>query len=201
MEDLLSIVRILADNLTKGMLASILTVLVICRIFRKVSLKQSLAPLRWFILFYAIMAILSIVYSYITVKFNFDRATGPYWWSYWLMFTCTCVLPFLLLHKKFKHNIAFMLILSIIINLGWLFELYVILVTSLHRDYLPSSWPDGNYIWGTLYIFGVLALQGILVGLLSILIGYLVNRLTKNNIFAKSLKHTTQNESAFGQDK
>lgn len=201
MEDFLSIVRIVADNLTKGMLASILTVIIISKIFRKVSLKRSLATLRWFMLAYAIIAILSIAYSYITLKFNFDRATGPYWWSYWLMFTCTCVLPFLLLHKKFRHNIAFMLILSVLVNLGWLFELFVILVTSLHRDYLPSSWPDGNYIWGTLYIFGVLAFQGIIVGLLSILIGYIGIRLTKNNTFAKSLNHTSQNESAFGQDK
>tara|TARA_B100000963_G_C22635021_1_gene677134 strand:- start:378 stop:1754 length:1377 start_codon:yes stop_codon:yes gene_type:complete len=69
-----------------------------------------------------------------------NRATGPYWWSYWAMMTCNVVSPQLMWIKKLRRNIVFTFILSIFVNIGMWFERFVIIVTSLHRDYLPSSW-------------------------------------------------------------
>jgi len=69
-----------------------------------------------------------------------NRATGPYWWAYWIMMTFNVVSPQLLWIKKLRTNLVFTFILSIVINVGMWFERFVIIVTSLHRDFLPSSW-------------------------------------------------------------
>jgi len=69
-----------------------------------------------------------------------NRATGPYWWAYAIMMTCNVISPQLLWFRKLRRNLLFTFILSIFINIGMWFERFVIIVTSLHRDYLPSSW-------------------------------------------------------------
>jgi Ni/Fe-hydrogenase subunit HybB-like protein len=69
-----------------------------------------------------------------------NRATGPYWWAYWSMMTCNVISPQLFWIKKIRTSIIATFILSIVVNIGMWFERFVIIVTSLHRDYLPSSW-------------------------------------------------------------
>ncbi len=69
-----------------------------------------------------------------------NRATGPYWWAYWSMMTCNVISPQLFWFKKIRTNLAATFIISIIVNIGMWFERFVIIVTSLHRDFLPSSW-------------------------------------------------------------
>ena len=69
-----------------------------------------------------------------------NRALGPMNWSYWIMVSCNVVSPWLLWSKKLRTNVAFVFCLSIVINIGMWFERFVIIVTSLHRDYLPSAW-------------------------------------------------------------
>ncbi len=74
-----------------------------------------------------------------------NRAFGPYGWSYWIMVTCNVLIPQVFWFKKARRNIPLMFIVSIFVNIGMWFERYVITVTSLHRDFLPSSW--GQYAW------------------------------------------------------
>lgn len=81
-----------------------------------------------------------------------NRATGPYWWAYWSMMTCNVISPQLFWFRWVRRNIVVTFILSIIVNIGMWFERFVIIVTSLHRDYLPSSWV---YFRPTLYDVGV----------------------------------------------
>ncbi|TRX61727.1 hydrogenase [Fulvivirga sp. M361] len=81
-----------------------------------------------------------------------NRMTGPYWWAYWTMMTCNVISPQLFWFKKIRTNIAATFILSIIVNIGMWFERFVIIVTSLHRDYLPSSWA---MFYPTIYDVGV----------------------------------------------
>lgn len=69
-----------------------------------------------------------------------NRATGPYAWAYWSMMTCNVITPQFFWFKKIRTNLMATFILSIIVNIGMWFERFVIIVTSLHRDYLPSSW-------------------------------------------------------------
>jgi len=69
-----------------------------------------------------------------------NRATGPYWWAYAIMMTCNVLTPQLYWFTKIRTSFVLTFILSIFINIGMWFERFVIIVTSLHRDYLPSSW-------------------------------------------------------------
>ena len=69
-----------------------------------------------------------------------NRVSGPYWWAYWSMMTCNVISPQLFWFKKIRTSITASWILSIVVNIGMWFERFVIIVTSLHRDYLPSSW-------------------------------------------------------------
>ena len=69
-----------------------------------------------------------------------NRMKGDYWWAYWSMMTCNVISPQLFWFKKVRTNIVITFILSIIVNIGMWFERFVIIVTSLHEDYLPSSW-------------------------------------------------------------
>ncbi|VAW18882.1 Molybdopterin oxidoreductase [hydrothermal vent metagenome] len=69
-----------------------------------------------------------------------NRATGPYAWAYWSMMTCNVFSPQLMWFKKLRTSIMFSFFISIVVNIGMWFERFVIIVTSLHRDYLPSSW-------------------------------------------------------------
>lgn len=81
-----------------------------------------------------------------------NRATGPYWWAYWSMMTCNVISPQLFWFKKIRTNLAATFIISIIVNIGMWFERFVIIVTSLHRDFLPSSWA---MFYPTMYDVGV----------------------------------------------
>jgi molybdopterin-containing oxidoreductase family membrane subunit len=69
-----------------------------------------------------------------------NRALGPYSWAYWTMISCNVLFPQLFWFKAIRTNPITIFILSIIINIGMWFERFVIIVTSLHRDYIPSSW-------------------------------------------------------------
>ena len=69
-----------------------------------------------------------------------NRATGPYWWAYATMMTCNVVSPQLFWIKKIRRSLTATFVLSIVVNIGMWFERFVIIMTSLHRDYLPSSW-------------------------------------------------------------
>jgi len=69
-----------------------------------------------------------------------NRAGGPYAWAYWTMISCNVISPQLFWFKRFRTSIPVMFVVSIFINIGMWFERFVIIVTSLHRDFLPSSW-------------------------------------------------------------
>jgi len=94
-----------------------------------------------------------------------NRATGPYWWAYWSMMTCNVISPQLVWFRRIRYSIPATFVLSIIVNIGMWFERFVIIVTSLHRDYLPSSWAmfsptviDVGIYVGTLGLFFTLFL-------------------------------------------
>jgi len=69
-----------------------------------------------------------------------NRALGPYSWAYWTMMTCNLIAPQFFWVKKLRRSVPFMFAISIVVNIGMWFERFVITITSLHRDFLPSSW-------------------------------------------------------------
>jgi Ni/Fe-hydrogenase subunit HybB-like protein len=72
-----------------------------------------------------------------------NRAMGPYWPAYWSLILCNILIPQLLWIRNVRSNVVLLWIISIIVNVGMWLERYVIVVLSLHRDFLPSSW--GTY--------------------------------------------------------
>jgi Ni/Fe-hydrogenase subunit HybB-like protein len=77
-----------------------------------------------------------------------NRITGPYGFAYWTLILCNVVIPQALWFKRVRTSVHALFVLAIIVNIGMWLERFIIVVTSLHRDFLPSSW--GNYsptIW------------------------------------------------------
>lgn len=69
-----------------------------------------------------------------------NRALGPYGWAFGVMVTCNVLVPQLFWFRRLRRSPAALVVLTVLINVGMWFERFVIIVTSLHRDFLPSSW-------------------------------------------------------------
>jgi molybdopterin-containing oxidoreductase family membrane subunit len=88
-----------------------------------------------------------------------NRMFGPYGWSYWALIFCNGLVPQLLWIKRVRHSLAMLFIISLIVSVGMWLERFVIIVTSLHRDFLPSSW--GMYqptVWDFSMFIGTIGL-------------------------------------------
>ncbi|MCX6829035.1 MAG: polysulfide reductase NrfD, partial [candidate division Zixibacteria bacterium] len=69
-----------------------------------------------------------------------NRAFGPYAWAYWIMIFCNVIVPQLYWFRNIRTSIPLLFVTSLLVNVGMWFERFVIVVTSLARDFLPSSW-------------------------------------------------------------
>jgi hypothetical protein len=69
-----------------------------------------------------------------------NRLTGPYAPAYWSLILCNIVIPQALWSRRVRTNVAALFVISLVVNVGMWLERFVIIVTSLHRDFLPSSW-------------------------------------------------------------
>jgi molybdopterin-containing oxidoreductase family membrane subunit len=88
-----------------------------------------------------------------------NRAFGAYAWSYWLLLTCNVVIPQILWSKRARSSVPLLFCVAMVVLLGMWLERFVIVVTSLQRDYLPSSW--GMYsptIWDWTTFLGSIGL-------------------------------------------
>jgi molybdopterin-containing oxidoreductase family membrane subunit len=88
-----------------------------------------------------------------------NRFTGPYGPVYWAMLACNVLVPQLFWFRRVRHSVPLLFVLSLVINCGMWMERFLIVVTSLHRDFLPSSW--GMFTptrWDWITLFGSIAL-------------------------------------------
>jgi molybdopterin-containing oxidoreductase family membrane subunit len=69
-----------------------------------------------------------------------NRAFGPYAPAFWTMITANVVIPQLLWSRRVRRNLPLLFLISLVVNVGMWFERYVIVITSLHRDFLPAAW-------------------------------------------------------------
>jgi molybdopterin-containing oxidoreductase family membrane subunit len=69
-----------------------------------------------------------------------NRMTGPYWYMYWALILCNVVAPNTLWLPSLRRNVPFLFFISLVVSVGMWLERYVIIVTSLHRDFLPAIW-------------------------------------------------------------
>lgn len=94
-----------------------------------------------------------------------NRVFGPYAWAYWIMVSCNVIFPQLFWFKKVRTTIPLMFVIGVLVNVGMWFERFVITVTSLSRDFLPSSWAyykptltDAGILLGSFGLFFTLLL-------------------------------------------
>ena len=115
---------------------------------------------------------LIVAYGYVTEAFFgwysanqyegfmiWNRMTGPYAPIYWALIFCNILSPQLLWFKKVRDDAVAAVRVSMVVNVGMWLERFVIVVTSLHRDFLPSSW--GMYYptrWDWMTFFGTIGL-------------------------------------------
>jgi Ni/Fe-hydrogenase subunit HybB-like protein len=89
----------------------------------------------------------------------FNRMTGPYAVFYWALILCNVIVPQFLWSNKIRSNLLILWIISIIVGIGMWLERFVIIVTSLHRDFLPSSWGMYNpTMWDWTMFIGTIGL-------------------------------------------
>ena len=92
--------------------------------------------------------------GYIYEQFAFyNRVFGIYWWSYFGMMFCNVVAPQVFWARSIRRSVWWTFFLSIIINIGMWFERFVIIATTLARDFLPSSWSYYSPSWVEISIF------------------------------------------------
>jgi Ni/Fe-hydrogenase subunit HybB-like protein len=91
-------------------------------------------------------------YEWFAFAENRVNLSSPYGWSYWLMMGCNVISPQIFWSRKMRRNITVTFFMSVIVNIGMWFERFVIIVTSLYRDYLTSSW--GYYYSPTIWEVG-----------------------------------------------
>jgi molybdopterin-containing oxidoreductase family membrane subunit len=82
-----------------------------------------------------------------------NRPLGPYAWAFWIMVTCNVAAPQVLWFKACRTNVVVIFAVAMCVNVGMWFERFVIIVTSLHRDFLPGSWGDFHPTWVDLAMF------------------------------------------------
>ena len=82
-----------------------------------------------------------------------NRAFGNYWWAYWIMVSCNVLIPQVFWSKRMRRNLTVVFIVSITTNIGMWFERFVITVTSLSRDFVPSSWGYFSPTWVDMCMF------------------------------------------------
>ncbi|MBX3013352.1 MAG: DUF3341 domain-containing protein [Caldilineaceae bacterium] len=115
---------------------------------------------------------LFVAYGYLTEGFTawysgnglerfwlFNRSFGPYWWAFWALMLCNIVVPQALWFGGIRSRPIFLFFIALVVNVGMWLERYVIIVVSLHRDYLPSAW--GMYagtIWDWATFLGTIGL-------------------------------------------
>jgi Ni/Fe-hydrogenase subunit HybB-like protein len=74
------------------------------------------------------------------IYMTLNRIFGPYWPAWWLLMLCNVLVPQALWFKKVRTNPAILFVIALLVNVGMWTERYVIVVTSLHRDFMPSAW-------------------------------------------------------------
>jgi len=99
------------------------------------------------------------------------RATGTYWWAYWAMISCNVIFPQLFWFKWFRTNMFAVFVLSIIVNIGMWFERFVIIATTLAREFMPSNW--GYFIPTWVDIWTYLGTMGMFMTLFLLFMRYL----------------------------
>ena len=137
-----SIKHIIDVNVFSCLIPLLLILILIEYFFKnRFKTKQVINLVRWFLISYFFIGIVHNIIGHIffSEEFSFtNRATGPYYWSFWLMFAAAVLFPFTLFYKKLATKPLYLIAIVFFMKIGWYFERFVIIVTSFHREYSPQ---------------------------------------------------------------
>lgn len=184
------IIKIIDANIIFCLIPLLFTLILIELFYKnRFQTKQVLNLIRWFIISYTIVTLIYFLIGIIMFPDEFaffNRATGPYWWAYWLMLLSASILPFTLFYKKWALKPLYLVFIALSMKIGWYFERFVLMVTSFHRDYLPNE--DNAASFDFPMVGMVLTLQGLILAILLLGIFELIERkqnLRNNGFSAK----------------
>jgi len=181
MELLAESIHLITETFIRGSFVSVIVIIIGRVLFKdKIDTTISLAILSWILVVYALAnglhTLINLLFGQEERSAFFTRTTGPYTWAYLAMLIANSVVPLFLLHPRLGSKIWIVLLVTLLMNIGWLFESFVIHVTSLHRDYLPNDWSVRTINYYLPYFNEVLILaKGAFVGLVLVAIGWLAN--------------------------
>lgn len=165
------IINIVDVNLIYCLVPIILTLILIRVLFKnRFPTKKALNLVRWIIIGYTFITLIHFIIGISIYPEDFaftNRATGPYKFAYWFMLLCGTVLPFTLFIKKLASKFGYVLLIAFLIKVGVYFERFVIITTSLHRDYVPDSRMSSFSDLPT-YGISIFFLQGFIIGVLMV---------------------------------
>ena len=166
------IISLITEYCIRGIFISVFVILVFEKIFgEKLDADFGITVIKWIIITYSILSLTSFVLCFgLTEESQFtfiSRMLGPYLLVYWTMFVLNSVLPFLLLYNKVGRKKILVFMISVVMNLGWLFESFIIHTTMMHRDF-------DNFGYKMLLPFDrelALIYRGIFIGVILLFLG------------------------------
>ncbi|CAM3479708.1 hypothetical protein FLLO111716_13375 [Flavobacterium longum] len=179
METAAAILDFLDVHVIFSLLPLLVWLLLIERIFKnRFRTKQVIALVRWMVIGYTVVSTLFFIAGMIVSPDEFaftHRATGRYAFAYWLMLICATAFPLTLLHRKLGRKPFYILLVVFLMKIGFYFERFVIITTSLHRDYAPGYF-DGEIPFIALVIVSFL-LRGFVLAVVLLAIFELLARM------------------------
>lgn len=179
MEPIADLIKLYEVTVIHNLFISLIAVKLFSYFFAKKAYPVTKEVIRWLIISSGGLGIISwSIYAFIAYDASMlSRATGPYAGIFWSITFLSCILPFALLLKKFRHNGWAIFLVASLINTGWLMERFIIIATSFHRDYLPSSWS----LSGPFSPLNTTLTNGTLIGFFITGATILVTKYSKNN--------------------
>lgn len=174
-------VGLLGDYLIRGIFISVLVVW-IATLFKRIDVHYSKSILKWIMIGYAclLMGYYALLFAeswYDGVAFSGfgleEEASVQYWLFFWFMMLANTLFPFILLVKKIGGKIIFLLLMAVSMNFGWLFEWFVVVVTTFHRDYVPGGWNFKVSLFP--YNARTYLVSGLILGIVVVLIGNVIS--------------------------
>jgi hypothetical protein len=170
------------ELIIKGIFASVLFVIILKFTFKNLEITKTKNVLSWILIISALFSLIGTfgwLLFYEDVRNGmFKRATDKYWWAFWLMTISKLFVPLLLSKSKNRKKLYLLLFISIIMNIGWIFESFVIHYTSIHDDFVSPNY--NPYSLNNLEIGRIC--NGVILGFTLIMVENLVFWFRKHNL-------------------
>ena len=164
MSSLDDFIHLLDVNFINCLIPIILTFLLIEKVFKdKFPTKSALKFTSWFVVFYTTLILLQYIAIFLLEPDSMSHLYRPelqiklFFWTHMLLAT---ILPFTLLYKDLSSKYWYVILVVFLMKFGVNYELFVILTTSFHRDFLPQKWDLESFGVHTLFL---IVLQGVII--------------------------------------